>query len=114
MERIYQVHCGFVDKCRSERTHLFTDHIRATEFTANSLKSAQTKSNQFARKQADIEARFAYESPKWSKVYDVPQPDGSLKRNGMTRMFVRDVHQTGRDVYIHLTWWLEDGEESNV
>ena len=81
-------------------------HIKSTEIEASSLNVAMKRANNFALEQDELQRRFAFERPQWSEIYDVPQSECSNKRKCITRLFKRDVDNTGKVAYIHVSWWL--------
>ena len=110
-DRCYDVNCGLVDTYRFGMSIMYEHHIRSTQIMAGSIKNAMKKAMVFALAQEEIERRFAHEQPQWSKIYDIPYHDQIDIRKGMTRLFKRDVHNTGKVAYINLTWFLREEEK---
>ena len=116
--RVFQIYYGLLDNYlqvldnyRNGVDLMKIDHLRATEIKCNSLDNAKRIANKIAREHEEIESRFAYESPRWSDVYDILYHDKIGYNKGVTRIFNRDVHNTGKVAYITVSWFLNPQEQ---
>ena len=77
--------------------------IDSGEFISGSIKVAQKRATQISMENKDILQRFSREQPQWTRIYELEK----LSRRGMTRLFKRDVEDTGKVAYIHISWDIE-------
>ena len=99
---------GLVDTyihARKTNNNIMREHeICNGEIISGSIKMAQTRVSKLVMKEnEEIAKRFASEQPQWTSIYDIEE----LSRSGMSRIFKRDVNDTGKVAYIHLSWETE-------